>query len=173
MRKSFGVTCLALLFCLISKGQNRPLPSYVEKQSLPDSVLSTELFQLNGESKTLKEVLSTHKGQKIFIDFWASWCIDCIVSLPKYKSLRKKTKKMNVVYLFLSVDKDDARWKYAISKFSIKAEHYRFKLGWKNPFSNYIDLDWIPRYVVINEEGQIIMGKSIKMDDEAIIEALK
>lgn len=168
--KAFLLASILVLsgYCLI--GQDRPAPDYLLSQELPDSVKSTHLISLNGGSITLSEILDSYKGRKVLVDFWASWCRDCIVTLPKYRKLRKKTK--NVAYLLLSVDEDDSKWKSAISRFNIEGDHFRFAQGWKSPLSNYVDLDWIPRYMVIDEQGNIIGPKSIHIDDKSLFEAL-
>lgn len=171
----FIVPLFIALFVLSTNtlfGQDRPAPSYLLTQELPDSVKNTALISTNGSSIILSEVLDSYKGKKVLVDFWASWCRDCLVTLPEYNKLRKKTKKLNMVYLLLSVDKEDAKWKSAISRFKIEGDHYRFVDGWKNPFSNYVDLDWIPRYIVIDVEGNIIKPKSIHIDDISLYETL-
>ena len=90
--------------------------------------------------------------------------------MPKVKKLQKKNK--NVVFLFLSLDKTTENWKKAIKTFKIKGEHYYIASGWKGAFCSSIDLDWIPRYIVINPEGEISLYKAIKADDDRISNAL-
>ncbi|WP_109831489.1 TlpA family protein disulfide reductase [Reichenbachiella versicolor] len=152
--------------------QDRPAPKYLTIQEFPDSVNNTVLKSMNGKSTSLSDVLDSYIGKKVLVDFWASWCKDCLVSLPGYNKLRKKTESSDVAYLLLSVDKEDEKWKGAISRFNILGDHYRFDRGWKNPFSNYVDLDWIPRYIVLDEEGKIIEPKSIHIDDSSLFEIL-
>ena len=45
--------------------------------------------------------------------------------------------------------------------------------GWKGPFAKAIDLDWIPRYMVIDTTGEISLYRAIAIDDYRIEEALK
>lgn len=172
---NFKTSLLTTIFALsvnLLMSQDRPAPEYLLNQQLPDSVKNMSLVSMNGSTISLSDILDDYKGKKVLVDFWASWCRDCLIALPKYNQLRKKTKKANVAYLFLSVDKEDAKWKSAISRFRIKGDHYRFVQGWKNPFSNYVDLDWIPRYIILDEEGKIIEPKSIHIDDRSLFETL-
>ena len=155
-----------------SIGQDKPALEYLVKQELPDSVKYTKLEAMDGSQVILSDLLKGYKGKKVLVTFWASWCRDCLVSLPKYSKLRKKINKTNIVYLMLSVDKDGSKWKSGISKFKIEGDHFRFQDGWKNPFSNYVILDWIPRYMIIDEKGKIVEPKSIQIDDPSIFEAL-
>lgn len=163
MKKIITLLVLAVSV-LTSCAQNRSAPEYLLNQTFPDSIQSFKMQNIKGESITFKEVLEKHKGKKIVLDFWASWCKDCLVGLPKLQELQKET--TDVDYVFLSLDKTDERWKNAINKLNIKGDHYFMAEGWKNTLTNYIGLDWIPRYMILNETGKVIHAKAVKVDDE-------
>lgn len=162
---------LLLVSGFFSCAQYKAPPSYLTEQAFPDSVMQVKFNTLAGES-TFAQLLEKHEGKKIVIDFWASWCKDCIVGLPKVTELMKKTKKSDVAYVFISVDEDAGKWKMAIDKFSIQGDHFQTQAGWKNALTNYINLDWIPRYIVIDEHGKVIVPKAISADDEALVKAV-
>jgi thiol-disulfide isomerase/thioredoxin len=156
---------LLLIFVTgLTQAQNAVPPDYLTKQDFPDSVLNLPLTTLNNERTTFEKLLAKHVGKKVVIDFWASWCRDCIVGYPKLDALMKKADNAKVVFVFLSVDKDEAKWRSAIERFGITGEHYRSETAWYNTLTNYIALDWIPRYVVIDEKGRIALPKSITAD---------
>lgn len=170
VRNTLAVCVLLLAYTVA--GQNAPAPTYLGTQDFPDSSRYTLLYSLEGDSVTFGQLLELHRGQKVFIDFWASWCKDCLASLPDYRQLVKKTKTDNVVYLLLSVDKDEDKWRSAIARFDIHGMHYRLATGWKNPLTNYIGLDWIPRYMVLDEQGQVVIAKSVHADEKRLLDAL-
>ena len=174
---NFLKTLLQLLFCTLvihgSFGQDKPVPKYLVNQNLPDSVMLLNIYTLNGEETTFSEIINKNLGSKVVVDFWASWCRDCIHGLPKLNSLINKTKGSEVKFVMLSVDKEEKKWKSAIDRFEIKGEHYRFQSGWINALTNYINLDWIPRYLVIDEKGNVSHPKSIHADDPNLLESLK
>ncbi len=45
--------------------------------------------------------------------------------------------------------------------------------GKKGTFGKFLGLWWIPRYVVVNEFGEIILFKATKITDKNILKALK
>ncbi|MDG1403017.1 TlpA disulfide reductase family protein [Polaribacter sp.] len=130
------------------------------------------LIGLDDSKITLREVLYNYKRKKIFIDVWASWCKDCIVGVPKVKELQKEFP--GVVFLFLSVDRSNPSWKRAIKRYNLKGVHYNLPEGMKDgKFVDFINLNWIPRYMVIDETGEITLFKATNAADKKIKEVLK
>ncbi|AOW17087.1 redoxin [Polaribacter vadi] len=130
------------------------------------------LIGLDDSKITLREVLYQQKGKKIFIDVWASWCKDCIAGFPKVKELQKEFP--DVVFLYLSVDISNPSWKRAIEKYNLVGEHYNLPKGMnEGDFVDFINLNWISRYMVIDEKGQIQLFKATDPSDKKIIKALK
>lgn len=136
-----------------------------------EKALNDTFLTLQGDTIVFKEVINQYKGKKVLIDVWASWCGDCIKGLPKVVELQKENP--DVVFLFLSLDKDLEEWKIGIDKYGVKGEHYFMKSGWKGDFGNFLGLDWIPRYLVIDKTGKITLFKAVKANDERITVALK
>ncbi|WP_341215728.1 TlpA disulfide reductase family protein [uncultured Wocania sp.] len=155
---------IILLFSIFSC--NTEVPTQFSTEALNDTFIT-----LNGENITFKEILETHKGKTIVIDIWASWCKDCIKGMPKVKTLQSEYK--DVVYMFLSLDKSQEAWKKGIEKYNVDGTHYFMQSGWKGAFGKFVNLDWIPRYMVINKAGNIELFKAIKADDIKLIQAIK
>jgi len=130
------------------------------------------LIGLDDSKITLREVLYQQKGKKIFIDVWASWCKDCIAGFPKVKELQKEFP--DVVFLYLSVDISNPSWKRAIERYNLVGEHYNLPKGMnEGDFVDFVNLNWISRYMVIDEKGQIQLFKATDPSDKKIIKALK
>lgn len=136
-----------------------------------EAALNDTFVDLKGNNIKFEDILASYNGQTVFIDVWASWCRDCLEGLPELNKLQEEHE--DVVFLFLSLDKDINRWKKGIDKHKIKGEHYFMQSGWKGDFGDFLDLDWIPRYLVIDEQGNIKLFKAIKLTDRNIQKALK
>ncbi len=144
----------------------RPEPTQFSEAALNDTFIG-----LDGTETVFKNILAKHPNKTIVIDVWANWCRDCIVGLPKIKALQAAHPE--VVFLFLSLDKTQSSWKKGLEKHAIKGQHYYMQSGWDGAFGTFIDLDWIPRYMVVKPNGNITLFKAIKADDDAIAIALK
>lgn len=152
--------------------------NYLHAQEVPtevksdfDSVaLAQKVFDLDGKESSVGDVLSKYKGSIIFVDLWASWCPDCIKGIPKLKEVQQEYP--DLVYLFLSLDRKESNWKKAIEKYDLKGDHFWFQTDWKNDFTDYVGLNWIPRYMLIDREGKIAHYYAIHADDPQLLETL-
>jgi len=136
-----------------------------------EAALNDEFITLDENVVPFSAILEQHKGQTIFIDVWASWCKDCRKSLPKVKELQKEFPGMS--FVFLSLDKSLGAWKKGIQTYNLQGEHYFMQSGWKGAMGTFLDLDLIPRYLIVNPEGKIVVYKAIKTKDKNLRKHLK
>lgn len=136
-----------------------------------EEALGDHFFTVDNKEVQLMDILKTYKGEKMLINVWASWCKDCIVAIPKMKELQAKFP--NVTYVFISSDRNVNAWKKALKKYKIHGEHYFMKNGMDSGFANFLNSNWIPRYLVVNEIGFVDLFKATKITDKRIVNALK
>lgn len=149
------------------KAQQAPESS---KTSFSDTALAQTLFDLDGREVRAVDVLTTNKGKKVLLYVWATWCPDCLEGFPQLFELQNNNPDLHV--LFFSLDREESRWKEGIEKFGLKGEHYWFNTAWKNDFTEYIDLNWIPRYLLLDADGSIAKYYSVKADDPELQAAI-
>ena len=142
-----------------------------EETDFKKEALENALVSIENEPIKFAEILKKYEGKTVVIDVWASWCSDCIKGMPKVKALQEQYP--NAVYLFISMDKTYEAWKIGIEKYDVKGEHYLTLDGMKGVFGKSIDLDWIPRYMVVDKTGKIALYKVIEADDEKLIKTLE
>jgi thiol-disulfide isomerase/thioredoxin len=142
-----------------------------QKTKFSKEALSETLLAIDGGQVAFKDILKKHKGKTLLIEVWASWCGDCVKAMPKLKELQ--TNNPDVAYLFISMDKTADKWKAGIAKHDIKGDHYMANDQMKGVFGKAIDLDWIPRYIIIDKTGKIVLYRAIETDFEKINATLK
>jgi thiol-disulfide isomerase/thioredoxin len=142
-----------------------------EETSFKKEGLENVMVTAENKPITFAEILKKYEGKTIVIDVWASWCSDCVKGMPKVKELQEKNPE--VTFLFISMDKSYESWLKGIEKYEVRGEHYLTADGMKGVFGKSIDLDWIPRYMVVNKKGKIALYKVIEADDEKLIKTLE
>ena len=78
-----------------------------------------------------------------------------------------------VDYVFISMDKTADKWKAGIEKHQLEGDHYMATDGMKGVFGTAINLDWIPRYIIIDKNGKIVLYRAIETDFDKINSTLK
>lgn len=143
-----------------------------QKTTFSKEALSEKLLATDGSQVTFKNILKKYKGKTLVIEVWASWCGDCVKAMPKLKELQANNP--DVSYLFISADKTADKWKAGIEKHELnKGDHYMMNDGMKGLFGKAIDLDWIPRYIVVDKTGKIVLYRAIETDFEKINSTLQ
>jgi len=160
-----NIFLVSLFVTTLLSCQNR-----VETQ-FSEAALNDVLLTLNDDSILFKSILEKHQGKTVFIDVWASWCKDCLKGLPSVKALQ--TEHPEVDFVYLSLDKTQKAWKKGIERLEIKGDHYFMQSGWKGAMGTFLDLDWIPRYMIIDKQGAIKVFKAIKTSDITLLNNLK
>ena len=142
-----------------------------EPTQFSSEALNDTFVALNTKEVTFQSILDAHKGKTIVIDIWASWCSDCIKGMPKVKALQASNPE--VAYVFLSLDKDQGAWKRGIEKYQVSGDHYFMANGKDCDFADFVNISWIPRYMVVNKAGEIVVFNVIEADDDKLLKALK
>lgn len=148
--------------------------SNAQKAEFSKQALESSLVTTNANEITFEKGLAKHKGKIVLIEIWATWCGDCVKAMSKIHELQ--TKHPDVDYLFISMDKSVDKWKKGITKYDLKGEHLLAKDQMNGLFAKAIDLDWIPRYIIVDKTGKIAVYKAIETDFEFLnntVEELK
>ena len=65
-------------------------------------------FTLQSLAEKSRVSLSALKGKVVLVDFWASWCAPCKVSMPHLAKLSKKYKNFAVIAVNIDDEKENA-----------------------------------------------------------------
>ena len=96
-----------------------------------------------------KVKISSLRGKVVYIDFWATWCGPCKMTLPETQALSEKHKDIEI---FAVTDE-----KNEVAMPFIKANSYTFPVAFDQPreaFSKY-GINSIPTFLIIGKDGKI------------------
>lgn len=106
--------------------------------------------------------LSSFQGTNIYIDFWATWCKPCIKEIPYLHKLKKEYKDDNIEFVSISFDseQDKGKWKEFVKERDLSGPQFWVDEENNQKFSNAFNIQMIPRFVLIDEDGKIVDAKA-------------
>ncbi|MGH7202200.1 MAG: TlpA family protein disulfide reductase [Planctomycetaceae bacterium] len=60
-------------------------------------------------SAEFDELLKSHRGEVVFVDFRATWCVPCVQQFPKTVELHRQFGKDGLTVISISLDEPDSR----------------------------------------------------------------
>ncbi|HMO31831.1 MAG TPA: TlpA disulfide reductase family protein [Lacibacter sp.] len=106
--------------------------------------------------------LADFKGKMIFVDFWASWCAPCKAQIPYQKELEKHYAGKDIVFLGVSLDRSKEAWLKAVKEEDLHGYILHAEGDFKNAFPKAYGIEAIPRYMLIDAEGNMISDNMMK-----------
>lgn len=144
----------------------------VDIEALKQNTSEVVLYDENKKATTLSAFIEANKGKIIYIDFWASWCAPCRAAFPSSRKLHEEFKEKEIVFLYLSTDANFEAWKKA-NQFEKLTENSYFIINPKtSEYLKKLAIDFIPRYVLINSNGEISNPKAPSPDSDKINQEL-
>lgn len=118
-----------------------------------------QLYDTSGKAVYLKDF----RGNIIFIDFWASWCLPCLAQLPKIKNIYNEVKSQEIVFIGISLDNSLNAWKQEIIKSRldwINVSDLKFTTGLT---AVAYGITTIPHNILIDKNGTIV-GENVPLE---------
>jgi|GEM_PF-4772958 len=116
------------------------------------------LEDLEGNTNTFTEVLADYAGKVVYIDWWAGWCGPCIRIMPEMQELEQSLDKQDAVILYISIDEDTKSWATSIDSLLYGSQQTNYRVANKYVSKQFesFNIQFIPRYFLINQKGEIV-----------------
>jgi thiol-disulfide isomerase/thioredoxin len=143
---------IMVFFCLILIGA---CSAADEVKVLAGPAPNFTLEDISGKPLSLSDV----KGKVVIVDFWATWCSPCLMSIPELVDLQDKYRAKGLVVVGISVDDDDKISKGELLAFKEKMRiNYPILRANNKVYEDYFGRTSgfsIPTLFVIDREGKV------------------
>lgn len=114
------------------------------------------------------------KGKYVYIDVWATWCGPCKYEIPFLKEVEQKFHDKNIEFVSISIDqkKDHQTWKEFVTEHQMVGTQLFADNDWKSQFIQDYVIEGIPRFILLDTEGNIISADAPRPSDEKLSEML-
>ncbi len=127
--------------------------------------------------------LSDLKGKYVYLDIWATWCGPCLKEIPSLKRVEKQFEDKNINFVSISVDegkgyKGDAAeaykgWKKMVTQKELTGMQLMADNGFMSDFIRAYKINGIPRFILIDPEGNIVNADAPRPSNPQLIELFK
>jgi thiol-disulfide isomerase/thioredoxin len=113
-------------------------------------------FSVNDLQKKLIEIQAPLPKKYVLIDFWASWCKPCIEEFPVLKMAEAAYHSKGFSILSVSVDKDLAAWKKAVSTHALSWQQFVENRENADRLSKRLNIASVPANYLVDQNMKII-----------------
>ncbi|WP_299334191.1 TlpA disulfide reductase family protein [uncultured Psychroserpens sp.] len=119
--------------------------------------------------------LADLKGKYVYIDVWATWCGPCIREIPSLKEVEKQFHNENIEFVSTSIDevKDHDKWVSMVNDKELGGVQLMADNAWKSKFVEEYAIQGIPRFILIDPNGNIVSADAPRPSDPKLKELLE
>jgi len=147
-----GVTLLQELTRVPDQNLAAAAKARLSKEQMIGKPVDLQFTAADGSSVDLQAL----RGKIVLIDFWASWCPDCIREMPAVRQTYQKYKDKGLAIVGISLDKDAQALSNFVAKKLIPWPQYFDGQGWENKFATKYGVRAIPEMWLIDQRGDVV-----------------
>jgi len=113
--------------------------------------------------------LKSYRGKVVYVDFWASWCGPCRLSLPVLNTLRKKYRKQGFEVIAINLDEEKPEAMAFLKEFPVAYPTARDITG---TTPDQYGLQGMPTAYLIDRKGKVsLIHEGFKKTDSRELSA--
>jgi len=118
------------------------------------------------------KILNENKDKVIYIDIWATWCSPCKQQISHSLRMHEMLKDKDVSFMYFCCSSEQQTWKNVIKQYQMKGNHILLNDDQYEYLKNRFLISGIPRYILIDKNGEIINPDAPRPDSEKILEQI-
>jgi thiol-disulfide isomerase/thioredoxin len=122
----------------------------------------------------LDKLIEQNPNKVLYIDIWGTWCGPCKKEFPFSKKLYDGIDHGKIQMIYLCIGSPKEEWEQMINSEGLKGQHYLIDDDNLKKFDNEngINIQGIPRYIIVSKDGKIKDKNAPRPSDDNMIELL-
>ena len=149
-RKASALVAVVLVFGLTACSGGEP-PAGTRPPSKRPAAPDFSLKDLKGNVVSLAQF----RGKVVFLDFWATWCPPCRMSMPAVQKFHREYADRGLVVLGLSVDEDTSGVAEFVARMGVT---YPILLVGDSGVDAHYGVSAVPSFLLIDKKGRVAQG---------------
>lgn len=116
--------------------------------------------------------LSSFQGKLVYLNFWKSTNGLCLRDLAYAQDLNKRFEGKNIVFVNVALDELEAPWKQLVTIKKLPGVHLRLTGGLRSAVARAYNLQEVPTYLLLGEDGTILNPKPKRMSSRAAVDEI-
>jgi|GEM_PF-3271766 len=109
-----------------------------------------KLEDINGNTVALENL----KGKVLYIEFWASWCLPCVIEMKKAKAIKEHYKnEKDLLFVYITKEENKTYWKNAIKEHDVQGLNL---FAGKSAVVDEYQANGVPHFAIIDRDGTIV-----------------
>lgn len=119
--------------------------------------------------------LESLRGKYVYIDVWATWCGPCRREIPSLQKIEQEYHGKNIEFVSLSIDakKDYEKWRKFVDEKKLGGIQLFADQDWNSTFVKDYAIEGIPRFILVDPNGNIVTSDAPRPSDPKLIEKFK
>jgi thiol-disulfide isomerase/thioredoxin len=116
--------------------------------------------------------LGEYKGKVLYLDFWASWCSPCMISLPFTKEIQQRYFNEPFEVIYVNVQDNNGSFETTAKRLDLTGELIYLDKEESSEILDFVKAKGIPHYVLIDKDGVMVESEAPGPETGAIIEKI-
>lgn len=127
-----------------------------------------EFNNAEGQSVSLRSL----RGQLVYIDIWATWCLPCINEIPYLQELEESLKDREIHFVSICKNDEKSKWEAMVSEKELGGiQLFASEEDDEDFFDTYM-VNGIPRFILVDAKGKIIDADAKRPSNPELIEQI-
>ena len=129
------------------------------------------------DQKVYSQIVASHKGSILLVNFWATWCVPCREEMPQLVQLANRYNAKGLKLVTVSCDEPEDEGKAAefLAQKSVRGPAYLKRVADDEAFINFVDRKWsgaLPALYLYDRSGRLARSFIGETDMSVLEEAI-